>query len=650
MGESQVKPGGIYKTISGGLGWYPISKSLPTIVDSREHHVSGYQAFAVSPSKPSVMYTCDGSFKSGVIFKGVDGGKTWKGLATQKHFGQDQSEELKALQQVNTFFEVGLSHLKVMAVDPKNPDVIYAGGDNLLIQSKDGGNTWLDLTAMKAADDKWSGTGLGLIDATCIGFDPEVDGRIVVTGSGVAKILESLDGGKTWELHGNDVFQWGGGNAVAFSKRRAYVGTGQYGVFGSIVGSLGPEWKTFSDPASKRPPIKKCGQVSDVHVDSVRFNCVYAVIGGRVYRSTNFGRTWDKALDRRDLVHIGGVPGQPEKYFVSGTSSCYLHIGANRFRPIGGPKDGGRLACTREGTMYLASPDSSRSGLWRFNGKVWDRVFDEGYVTDIAIDPKTPNRLAICTSDQGAGADANASGVWVSDDAGKNWTNVTEGLPILLGETIAFNPRNTAELWFSSSGGGTFVLNWPVGQKLNKERHYVSTVEDRAFCTYSTSKRPGFMASKNQGVPNPLRNGDMEQGTSQATYWSNKWTGRGKVIFARDATTSYDGEASLRIQTVGGNGKGQIAQLMTAGNIREITVDAYVKTEGKVFAQVAVQAFDAKWKTLKYSAVKHFRKVDKWKRIQGTIKLPPGTARFGLGILIEGDGKAWLDGVQMTVK
>ncbi len=650
IGETEVKPGGIFKTISGGLGWFSISKELPTVRDSKEHHVTGYQAFAMAPSKPSVMYTCDGSFKSGVIFKSVNGGKTWTGLATQKHFGQDQTEEQKALHHVETFFSIGLSHLNVMSVDPKNPDVVYAGGDSTLIRSKDGGKTWTDLTAKKGADGTWAGTGLGLIDATCLGFDPEEDGRIIITGKGVAKVLETLDGGKSWRLHGNDVFPWGGGNAVAFSKRRAYVGTGQFGIFGSIVTSLGTSWKTISDTASKLPSIKRCAQVSDVHVDSVRFNCVYAIIGGRVYRSTNFGRTWGKILDRRDLVHIAGIPGKADGFFVSGSSSCFVHMGSNRFRPIGGPKDGGKIICDSKGRLYLASGESARSGLWRYDGKTWDRLFDEGYVADVAIDPKRPNRMALCTSDHGASAEVNATGVWLSDDGGKHWTAVNAGLSMTIGDTIAFNPRDTSELWFSTNGGGTYVLTWPDTYELGRDRAYASTVEDRKFCVYSANKRPGFMANKGGGVTSPLRNGDMEQGTSQATYWSNRWTGRGRVVVARDVMDAYEGEASLRIQAVGGQAKGQIAQVMTAGNITQVSVVAYVKTEGKISAQVSVQAFDSSWKTLKYHTVKHFRKVDKWTRIQGTVKLPPGTARFGLGLLIEGSGKAWLDDVQLTVK
>ena len=191
---------------------------------------------------------------------------------------------------------------------------------------------------------------------------------------------------------------------------------------------------------------------------------------------------------------------------------------------------------------------------------------------------------------------------------------------------------------------------WPADYALNPLRAYTVTQEDVAFAKEVAVTGGSFGIPGIGGQDSPLKNGDMEEGNTIPSSWTSRWVGKGRVVAAREATTAYDGEASLRIQTVGGPGKGQISQMVQAKDVSEVTLTAYVKSEGRIYSQVAIQAFDGKWKSLQYSSITHFRLQKDWKKISGTVKLPPGTVRFGVGLLVEGEGKAWMDSVQLDVK
>jgi hypothetical protein len=82
----------------------------------------------------------------------------------------------------------------------------------------------------------------------------------------------------------------------------------------------------------------------------------------------------------------------------------------------------------------------------------------------VAVSPTNPARIAITTRDDPYHDVSNATGVWVSDDAGKTWSQQNTGLPCLSGDVITFNPHDPAQIIFGSMGRGYFVARWPAGQ------------------------------------------------------------------------------------------------------------------------------------------------------------------------------------------
>src|ERR1700704_1527585 len=118
--------GGVWKTTDAGRTWLPVFD---------DQSVASIGALAVAPSAPDVIYAGTGEstlrdstgFGNGV-YKSTDTGRTWT------HLGLDETQ-----------------HIGKIAVDPKNPDVVFvaaighlyaANAERGVFRSRDGGRTW----------------------------------------------------------------------------------------------------------------------------------------------------------------------------------------------------------------------------------------------------------------------------------------------------------------------------------------------------------------------------------------------------------------------------------------------------------------------------------------------------------------------------
>ena len=81
----------------------------------------------------------------------------------------------------------GESQVRALAVDPNNPNVVYAGAENGIYRSEDSGQTWAKLDSPMDGLKIWS-----------IAIDP-TDSYTVFAGTSPPYLFRTRDGGATWE-------------------------------------------------------------------------------------------------------------------------------------------------------------------------------------------------------------------------------------------------------------------------------------------------------------------------------------------------------------------------------------------------------------------------------------------------------------------
>jgi photosystem II stability/assembly factor-like uncharacterized protein len=117
--------GGIWKTTSAGVTWFPIFDQFK--------NVDSIGAIQVAPSDPNIVYAGTGDSVQGSLgdgmYKSIDAGKTWM------HIGLDETVKINRI-----------------AIDPKDPDLVLVStqGDARhsgqgIYRSTDGGKTWTNV-------------------------------------------------------------------------------------------------------------------------------------------------------------------------------------------------------------------------------------------------------------------------------------------------------------------------------------------------------------------------------------------------------------------------------------------------------------------------------------------------------------------------
>ena len=135
-GELQGTGGGLFKSTDGGNTWKQLTNGLP------KNLVQIY--VAIAPSNPSRLYatvgtTSPGDYASAAglgVYRSDDAGATWR-VAT--------GDFRPALR-------IGGGDLPIPRVDPQNPDVVYSASI-VTMRSLDGGYTWTSLRGAPGGDD-----------------------------------------------------------------------------------------------------------------------------------------------------------------------------------------------------------------------------------------------------------------------------------------------------------------------------------------------------------------------------------------------------------------------------------------------------------------------------------------------------------------
>jgi photosystem II stability/assembly factor-like uncharacterized protein len=326
--------------------------------------LSGIQ---INPKNPNIVYASsrlsDTDPRS--VLKSTDGGQTWKAADTglTEPASPTDSEDLR---------------VDALALDPRSPNVLYAGTGLGVFKTIDGAKTWN--YASRGID-----VGGGLAHRMYEGFiyeiavDPVHTSTVYAAGRGVWK---STNGGATWK----HVLRRYAGISVGIDPRRPEI------VYASMIGSApsaggkrgailksvdgGRTWRA-TGPSGLRDNYFG----HPIVVDGRSPGVVYAGGSTGLFASRNKGRTWSKLLPESSAGHIAAIaldPARAKVLYVGGWGASGGLVktddGGQTWSKLGLPAgDVGtiEIASARPQTVYAED-----DGLWKSTdgGATWQRL------------------------------------------------------------------------------------------------------------------------------------------------------------------------------------------------------------------------------------------------------------------------------------
>jgi photosystem II stability/assembly factor-like uncharacterized protein len=402
--------GGIWKTTSAGVTWFPIF--------DQETSVDSVGAIQVAPSNPEILYAgagdpIGGSLGNG-MWKSTDAGKTWQ------HIGLEDTVKITNI-----------------LVDPTDPDlvIVSALGDAThhgggVSRSTDGGQTWTSVLKAPEYD--------GTRDLEYAFDDP----RLLLaatqgTGGGrggppngspgpkikPAHVFKSTDEGKTWTEIKIPPFEGRVAVAVAMhTKAKRFYIVGNNIEHGSGLYRSDDGGGTWQHMAGKDIRISN-GQgsySSGVFVDSQNPDIVYTM-STAMYRSTD-----------------GGVTFEPFKGAPGGEDYHKLWID---------PTNGKRILVGSDQGASVTLDDGKTWSLW------YTQAISQVY--HVATDNEYPYKIMAAQQDTGA-VEISSRGNW-------GQVNFTDWSPVPSSEfgVITPDPRNPNIIYgvgYGPGGGGSGLI------------------------------------------------------------------------------------------------------------------------------------------------------------------------------------------------
>lgn len=307
-----------------------------------------------------------------------------------------------------------------IVIDPSNPDILYAGTDQGVYRSTDGGENWAPRNGGLG--------GYGDLVVTGIAIDPTDSQTLIISTWGYG-LLRSTDSGMNWTRLPDPL------DTTMLTMR------GMEGESPPPVIAGGPSYKYPGEGSDAHPQGQprtwERTALRGVTINPADHNEIFACVGdgNGLYRSTDGGNSWTK-------IELG-----------SGSSRTYTFAPSNnqiRYASFGSwSTSGGFYRTTNGGTSWQEVGQST--------------IVDT--VTDVAIDPGDPNIVLAATS---------YGGIYRSTDGGDSWTQVGSGLSDTLFFSIAFAPSNPdiayaggySWAYRSTDGGATWAnadSSFPTG-------------------------------------------------------------------------------------------------------------------------------------------------------------------------------------------
>ncbi len=261
----------------------------------------------------------------------------------------------------------------------------------------------------------------------------------------------------------------------------------------------GLEWRSVG-------PAMTAGRIADIAVNQKDRSQWYVAVGsGGVWKTNNRGTTWEPVFDSEASYSIGCVtidPNNPETVWVGtgeNVSGRHVGYGDGIYKSLDGgkswtnmglkesqhignivvdPRDSNVVYVAAQGPLWSAGGER---GLYKTTdgGKTWELILSAGQFTganEVHLDPRNPDVIyaSLHQRFRNVAALMNGgpeSGIHKSTDGGKNWRELTNGIPKeakgKIGLSISpVNPdvvyatielaQRTGGLWRSTDAGGSW--------------------------------------------------------------------------------------------------------------------------------------------------------------------------------------------------
>ncbi len=448
FGTSTAPIYGMHKTTDGGDTWTKLDIG---VTDS----LMGRTSLALCATHPDVVYAAVSEVTSDRtpllgIFKTTDGGATWAKKAVPFDYLIPQG-----------WFD------NVIAVDPSNPDIAFAGGVKC-VRTGDGGTNW------ERVKDQLGG-GLLHVDQHGMAFNPQNPDRFFIGNDGGLFLVTNQ--GKTLEKRdiGMSITQFIGGDFHPTDSRFLFGGTQDNG--------------TMRSPDASGFELVLYGDGGYGYVHPTKPNIVWTTQEtGKLFRSEDHGQTWYRVLG--DMPPDGSLfytpydmdKNRPETLFM-GTYRVYrtTNEGRNWKRLQSGlfeSPTGGFYYITAldiadyNSNLIMAGAPLGMVAVSTDAGDTWTQVgdaLDDGYVASVRS--FAANELFAVLSTYGLNK------VYKSNNLGQNWTNITGDLPDIPAKDIwkldnALFLATDLGVFVSEDGGAHWLLMTNGIATMPAERFY----------------------------------------------------------------------------------------------------------------------------------------------------------------------------------
>jgi len=397
-----------------GLEAHPLYRSRDAGQHWEQINTIPANSIAAAPDAPDLLLASTWD----TLLRSADGGLNWTAVYT---LGLQ-------VEIISSTLVYGAGSVVHSIQDGVEPSMVFA-------LSVDGGQTWQEVVISQEAM------------TTGVWVDPLNAQHLLLSGqdsrSENPRLLESRDGGQTWDIIFNDTMRCGGFSDLVFAPNEPgrLLAANTCSVWISADG--GHSWQD----TPLQGPSFHLEASGDSVVAVQRWSNDTPVA---LYRTDDGGRFWWQSLESLpNAVHdLLANPSQPG-YLYAGLEAYGVYASANagaawseRNAGISSLVDIGALAVSEvdPGLIYAGSA-AARGGLFRSldAGLTWTQVLTGTRVNAIALDPTTAHQVYA----------GGPQGLWGSADGGAHW-GMQSGYPV---RDIAISPARPEGVYF---GGATY--------------------------------------------------------------------------------------------------------------------------------------------------------------------------------------------------